>query len=364
MSQTSLADQVLSRSFRDELERILNQHNRKVHSKTKVIPRDCSTKTRQERRNNLRRIFADLHQLGFHLNSPTSLKQKHLHALGEYWQKKGLAPKTLHGLFSNLREFSRWIGKRDFVEDISVYCGGREHLVRKTAATEDFSWEGSGIDVSAFLEKAKALDKRLYLYLSLQRYFGLRTKESIELRPWRATAQGDDHLYITDGTKGGKHRMVPIRTDLQREIIAFSLELVGQHMNTQVRWPDITWRQAQSHFYYLMRQLGATRDLLGVSPHGLRHGYIQEEYQRYVGLPAPVKGSTEIPKDRMKYRRAMLALSLQAGHFREAVTGMYCGSLGHQLRTRTTSLTSDAPQEYLNHNQEIQNEEEAKKFKS
>jgi hypothetical protein len=167
MSRPSLADRVLSRSFRDELDRILNQYNHKVHSIAKIIPRDCSTKTRHDRRNNLRRAFADLHQLGFHLATPTSLKQKHLHALGVFWQQKGLAPKTLHGLFSNLRELGRWMGNENLVEDISVYCGGREHLVRKTAATEDFSWEGRGVDVSAFLEKAKEVDKRLWLYLSL-----------------------------------------------------------------------------------------------------------------------------------------------------------------------------------------------------
>lgn len=28
----------------------------------------------------------------------------------------------------------------------------------------------------------------------------------------------------------------------------------------------------------------------------------------------------------------MLAVSLQAGHFRQSATGMYCGSLGHKLR--------------------------------
>lgn len=362
MSRGSLADRVLSRSFRDELERIFNQHNRKVHSEKNVISRDCSTKTRQERRNNLRRSFAELHQLGFHLGSPTSLKQKHLHALAEHWQQKGLAPKTLHGLISNFREFARWTGKRDLVQDISVYCGGREHLIRRTGATEDLSWEAHGIDVPLFLEKVKGIDKRLWLYLCFQRYFGLRTKESIELRPWRATAQGDEHLYVTDGTKGGKHRMVPIRSDRQREIIDFSRELVGQHLNAQLRWPDKTWRQAQAHFYYLMRRLGVTHELMGVSPHGLRHGFLQDEYEHFVGLPAPIKGGSALPENRFEYKRAMLALSLEAGHFREAVTGMYCGSLGHQLRSRKTLSTTYAHHHHPDHNQENQNEEEADKI--
>lgn len=129
--------------------------------------------------------------------------------------------------------------------------------------------------------------------IQLQRYFGLRTKESIELRPWRATAMGPDHLYVTDGTKGGKHRMIPIRSDRQRAVILAAKEIVGNRLNTQLRWPDTTWRQAQSHFYYLMRCLGATHEQLGVSPHGLRHGFLQDEYEYYAGVPAPLKGVAE-----------------------------------------------------------------------
>ncbi len=332
MSRTSLADQVLPKRFRDELDRILNQHNQKNHSVIRVVQRDSSRKTRRERRGNLRLIFAELRQLGYRLESPTHLKPKHVQALCSHWLGKGLATKTVHGLFSNLRAFCRWIGKDGMVEDISVYAGGREHLQRKTAATEDLSWEASGIDVEEFLANAKLLDSRLGVMLEFQRFFGLRAKESIEIRPWRAIALGNDHLYVTDGTKGGRHRMIPIRSDRQRRIIEAAKQLVGNRLNAQLRWPDTTWRQAQSHFYYLMGQLGATREQLGITAHGLRHGYLQDEYQRYAGVPAPVKEAGVLPADQATHQKAMLAVSLQAGHFRQSATGMYCGSLGHKLR--------------------------------
>lgn len=343
MSKTSLADKVLSRSFLSELDQILATHNRKVHSKTKVISRDCSTKTAYERAGCIRLCFAELHQLGFKLQSPTSLKPKHLHVLGGYWQTKGVSAKTLHGRFSNLREFSRWIGKPGLVEDISNYCGGREHLVRKTAATSDLSWEGQGIDVSAFLNRAENLDGRLWIMLSLQRYFGLRAKESIEIRPWRASALGPDFLYITDGTKGGRHRIIPIRTDVQREIVASAKETVGDSLKAQLRWPDMKWRQAQAHFYHLMRTLGATKEQLGVTAHGLRHGFLQDEFQHYSGVPAPIKPETTLPETRADYQQALLATSLEAGHFRESATTMYTGSAGHQLRSRSSTTNSNQP---------------------
>jgi len=335
MSRTSLADQLLPKRFRDELDRILNHNNQKNHSRLRDIPRDSSRKTRRERRSNLRLIFAQLRQLGYRLESPTHLKPKHVQAVFSHWMEKGLATKSIHGLFSNLRSFCRWIDKEGMIEDIGVYAGGREHIVRKTAAIADLSWEAQGIDVDQFIEKASQLDPRLGTLLQLQRYFGLRAKESLELRPSRATALGQDHLYITDGTKGGKHRMIPIRTELQREIIDRAKEIVGKQLNAQMRWPDKTWRQAQSHFYYLMGQLGATREELGVTA----HGFLQDEYAYYAGVAAPIKNPGTLPTNRLEHKKAMLAVSLEAGHYRESATGMYCGSVGHKLRPIKTDKT-------------------------
>ena len=353
MSRTSLADQVLPKRFRDELDRILTQHNQKNHSVLRVIPRDSSRKTRRERRSNLRLAFAQLRQLGYRLESPTHLKPKHVQALCSFWQEKELAVKTIHGLFCNLRAFCRWVGKGGMVEDIGVYAGGREHLVRKTAATKDASWEAQGVDMDAFIQNAGQFDPRLGVILQLQRYFGLRAKESLELRPWRAAALGTEHLYITDGTKGGKHRMIPIRSDRQRAILLAAKEVVGDRHNAQMRWPDKTWRQAQAHFYYLIRKLGATHQQLGVSPHGLRHGFLQDEYEYYAGVPAPVKVTGILPTDRVGHQKAMLAVSLEAGHYRESASGMYCGSLGHKLRptkndSPNTQLSDNEPQGDLN----------------
>ncbi|MBU1364889.1 MAG: integrase domain-containing protein [Gammaproteobacteria bacterium] len=353
MSRTSLADQLLPKRFRDELDRIINHNNQKNHSRLRDIPRDSSRKTRRERRGNLRLIFAQLSQLGYRLESPTHLKPKHVQAVFTHWMEKGLAAKSIHGLFSNLRSFCRWIDKEGMIEDIGVYAGGREHLVRKTAATEDLSWEAQGIDVDKFIQNAGQLDPRLAALLQLQRYFGLRAKESLELRPWRATALGQDHLYITDGTKGGKHRMIPIRTERQREIVDRAKEIVGKQLNAQMRWPDKTWRQAQSHFYYLMGQLGATREELGVTAHGLRHGFLQDEYAYYAGVAAPIKNHGILPTDRLEHKKAMLAVSLEAGHYRESATGMYCGSVGHQLRPKSVpSITAPSLNDKENINEE------------
>lgn len=134
--------------------------------------------------------------------------------------------------------------------------------------------------------------------------------------------------------------MIPIRSERQRNILHDAKEIVGNRLTAQLRWPDKTWRQAQGHFYYLMRKLGATHEQLGVSPHGLRHGFLQDEYEYYAGVPAPVKATGILPADRMEHKQAMLAVSLEGGHYRESATGMYCGSLGHQLRSKTNPETN------------------------
>lgn len=333
MSRTSLADTVLSRAFTIELDQILGQHNHKVHSKTKVIPRDCSPKTRYERRNNLRRSFADLHQLGYRLMLPTALKPKHVIALAAYWRQKNLAPKTIHGLFSNLREFCRWIGKQGVVMDISAYFPEQEQIARKTVATKDHSWESHGINVADLFAQAKALDQRFAIILELLRSFGLRVKEAIEFRPWLATALDDENLLVTHGTKGGKQRIIKIRNDQQRQTLEAAKKIVGANVNARLRWPEKTWRQAQAHFYYQMRCLGITKKSMDVSPHGLRHAFLQEQYEIYAGVPPPIKSAGAIPASREKHDRAMLAVSLQAGHYRPSVSTGYCGSFGHQLRS-------------------------------
>lgn len=327
-----MADKLLPKRFQDELDRILDQHNGKVHSVTKAVPRDCSPKTRQERRNNLRRCFAELYELGFRLESPTSLKQKHVWALAGHWKTKCLSAKTIHSLFSNLREFCRWIDKRNVVLDIGEYFkDDQELIVRKTAAQENLSWESRGIDLNEIFTLAKEIDPRFELLLRLMRYFGLRVKEAIEFRPAIATSLDNEHLLVTHGTKGGKQRIVKIRNERQRQTLLDAKAMVHPHTNARLRWPDKSWRQAQAHFYHLMRRIAATKKLLTISAHGLRHAFLQDEYERYSGVPAPIKGLSDLP-DHEEHQQAMLAVSLQAGHYRPSISTGYCGSFGHKFR--------------------------------
>ncbi len=343
MSKTSLASKLLSRRFMDELDRILYQHNRKVYSTNKIIMRDCSQKTRIERRNNLRLCFAELHQLGYRLETPRSLKQKHIFALAAHWKTKNLSAKTIHGLFSNLRQFCLWVDKQNIVLDTrEYYKDDKSFISRRTQAERDLSWENRGLNLSEIFAQAKAIDPRLEIYLRLMRFFGLRVKEAIEFRPRVAVAIDDDYILVSHGTKGGKHRVVKIRNDQQRRVLCDAKTILGHEVNMRLRWPAMTWRQAQSHYYYLMRRLAITNKLAGISTHGLRHAFLQDEYEIYARVPAAIKNTGVLP-DIDDHKRANLVVSLEAGHYRPYVSVSYCGSFGYRLRQGKKSSSPDLP---------------------
>jgi hypothetical protein len=119
-------------------------------------------------------------------------------------------------------------------------------------------------------------------------------------------------------------------------------KLLATQNNMRLRWPDKTWKQAQSHFYHLMRRLSATRKSLKISAHGLRHAFLQDEYKFYAGVPAPIKGDASLPKNKQEHQRAMLAVSLEAGHYRPSITTGYCGSFGHKLRRLENPESKDS----------------------
>ncbi|GMU47768.1 MAG: hypothetical protein AMXMBFR26_25500 [Porticoccaceae bacterium] len=75
-----------------------------------------------------------------------------------------------------------------------------------------------------------------------------------------------------------------------------------------------------------------TRCGLGVTSHGLRHGYAQEKYQDLSGLPPPIAGADPKQVDLVKHREAGIEVSRDLGHGRLAVTTSYYGSHGHALR--------------------------------
>ena len=351
----SLAAKILPRIVQDDIKRTIHPHLT-VRASGKGV---CSTKTAKDRMTHILASIACLWELGFRIQKLESLCPKHIVALMTYWEKEGKSPEFLHNRLSVLRTLAGWLRKPNIVGDISDYFP-KERTERKTATTEDRSWEGKGVDVLKLIEFAKTIDERLSVMLALQHVFGMRVKESIEFRPANAVVEGGTAIEIYEGTKGGKLRRIPVTTNAERETLEWARKVAATGKTRRVRWPDCTWIKAQGRFYGLLnRHLLVTKDQLGITAHGLRHGYHHRQYRiKTGGFASPVETANmdkmgaqlTIPSFARKGRsvtsspkppaglthemhlQACLEIMRAMGHERTDIQTAYGGTYGHGFR--------------------------------
>ena len=324
----SKAEKLLPPKFQSQLERILATHNGYRAGREKAR---CSVATRHDRGNIIKLAFAQLWQMGYQLDTPRGLGGRHVQALMKRWDEEGIAVITMHNRLSSLRTFAGWIGKQGMVLDIGEYLPNRD-LRRTTVAKRNRAWLPNGVDPQDIIARARDLNERLALILSLQDAFGLRVKEAIEMRPAFCLVESGKAIEIYEGTKGGRLRRIDIDTDRKCQVFEWARQVAAANRNGRVRWPEYTWRQAQRRYYHLLSKLGVTRCDLGVTSHGLRHGYSQEKYEDLTGLPPPISGVDPKLVDPDVHRDAGIQVSRDLGHGRLQVTASYYGSHGHALR--------------------------------
>jgi hypothetical protein len=155
--------------------------------------------------------------------------------------------------------------------------------------------------------------------LRLQAAFGLRREESIKIQP--AWADRGNLLALKDTwTKGGRPRVVPVRTAEQRQLLkeAKALAVHGSLIPAHK-----TYVEQLRRFEYQCDAAGIRR------VHGLRHEYAQSRYRELTGWPAPAAGgprSRELTADQRKSdHEARLKISTELGHEREQIVAVYLG---------------------------------------
>ncbi|MDR2625967.1 MAG: integrase domain-containing protein [Zoogloeaceae bacterium] len=324
--QKALAAIVLPKSLRDDIAQRLDPLIRFRKNRE-----PASRKTRDNKWQFYNRMFAELWVLGYKIRNVGNFRPRHVEALMMSWSDKSVS--ELHTRLSMMNLLLEFLGKGDQVKSVRDYFPERD-TTRKLVAQENKSWEARDIDVEALIEKARALDERLGCILALQHHFGLRVKEAIEMRPLRAASDGEGAaLLLIEGTKGGRPRIIPIKTTGQRQAIEWACALAKSAKSERMRWPRDTWKQSQAKFYYRCSSwLGISRKELGVTAHGLRHGFAQTAYRRKTGMPTPIEGGALGRIDRTCHAEAARVVAQQLGHGRIYVSGSYYGSYGHQLR--------------------------------
>ena len=272
--------------------------------------RDGSHATQAKRAYLLSQIANQLHELGFKGLSARSLRPKHVDALVNLWQRQRIAVGTIKNRMAAIRWWARKVNRRGAVAQGNDYYG--------IASRQMVSAVSKAKSLSA-AQLARITDRHVYLSLELQRAFGLRREEALKFRPNYAD-RGDRLVLKASWTKGGKSRVIPIRTDEQRKILGRVWQLAGKGSLIP------TERSYIQHLRVYVRQIMNA----GLSKmHGLRHAYAQERYRELTGWPCPVasgpKSRTLSSNDQRIDKKARLTISRELGHVREQIVAIYIG---------------------------------------
>lgn len=271
--------------------------------------RQNSYATHFERRQILNRFAADLVSIGYGLRNINGLKQKHILAIVKHWQEKSLAVATIKNRMSALRKLCEKINKQNIVpSNNQLNIGRRSYVPKRNRAifNPDFS---------------RISNKHVRISLEFQRVFGLRREESLKIKPHMAD-KGDRLELMPTWCKGGRGRVIPIRTDEQRYWLQQAKLMVGKFGNSLI--PEGKSYIKQRYIYDKQVSRAGLKNL-----HGLRHAYAQQHYKELTGWGAPINGgykSRELtPKQKEIDYRARMIISEQLGHSRESITVNYLG---------------------------------------
>jgi integrase len=248
-------------------------------------------------------------------------------------RRRPLSPATIHTELSHLRTFTIWIGKPGLVLPAESYVPDPARVVRTSVAARDKSWAAREVDPERLIEGIAAHDPWVGAELRIARAFGLRVKEAVMLQPCLAEkprGQAADpsgapapYLELIRGTKGGRLRRIPIDTPAKRAALDAAKALVRSEAQ-YLADPARTLKQNLDRLHNVMTKFGVTRSALGVTPHGLRHGYAADRYEALTGAAAPVRGGATT--DRATDERARLQVAEELGHGRIWVAAAYLGS--------------------------------------
>ncbi len=314
--------------FKDALLKLFDENVSRVHSTTRISNRALSIKTQEYRAAKLCKAFKELRDGGFALQTPWSLKHKHVRYLVDTWIAAGQSGGTIENKLTYLRALAQWMGKTNLIGSLDDYAD-REALglKRSYVAIQDKSWAAHGVDAVAKIEEIAQTCPYTAVQLKLQAAFGLRIEESFMLRPAEA-ARNPRMLAVTRGTKGGRPREVPIETKIGilEEAARLSNGLTGSTVPA-----DRTLTQWRDWYYYVLEKHGVTKRGIGITSHGLRHEYLQTLYRETTGVEAPIKRAGERP-DPQLHEEAMRRVVEAAGHSRLTKSGAYLSTFAMQDR--------------------------------
>lgn len=284
----------------------------------------------------LRKSFNDLHRLGNKIQNPRNLNDEHIEALCKLWMKEGKKPSTMQESLSKLRVYAGWIGKPNMVRSLWEYLPEvpRENLKVVKGAVNSKSWTENGVNVADKIREADNLDPRFGLMIRMMLAFGLRRKEVVHTKPWKAD-HGDRLVIFPGEAKGGRPRDILIHNEEQRKVLDFVKSKIGKF--ERLGWPTrldggyASYEYNQGRYERSMAKIGITREQAGVTGHGLRAQYA-ENAAIIADVLSPTLGGTpgQMERSELDIRREQLSELL--GHSRKNITDPYLGGFGRDSK--------------------------------
>ncbi len=265
--------------------------------------------TRYDRERLLITFVNDLNKVGYKGFNIKNLKGKHIEAIVNYWKKEQLGNATIKNRLAAIRHFANLINKSTAIptnSELKIEPRKYVSATNRALKNPDFS---------------SIADPYLKISLELQRVFGLRREESLKIKPILAD-KGDQLMLSSSWCKGGRARVIPIRTDEQRYWLECAKEIVKNFDHSLI--PQARTYIQQRYLYDKQVERAGLRNL-----HGLRHAYAQARYKELTGWEAPINGgphSKALSNEQkgIDYRARMI-LTEELGHSRTSILTNYCG---------------------------------------
>jgi len=274
--------------------------------------RDGSYGTQVQRARILSLVANQLHDQGFRQMNAHSLKPKHIEALTKHWLASDVSAGTIKNRMSALRWWAQKVNRQNVVARSNEYYGIPD---RKCVTNDSKAKQIASSDLD------KVRDVHVRMSLELQQAFGLRREEAIKFQP--SFADRGDHIALKESwTKGGKARVIPVRTEGQRSVLDQARRLAGKGSLI----PSSRNYRQQLRIYE-----GHTLRAGLSSMHGLRHAYAQNRYEELTAWKSPAGGGPPSKsldnRQRERDYRARLIISRELGHEREQITSVYLGKV-------------------------------------
>ena len=319
-----------------------------------------------------------LRQHGFAIKNVWSIEERHISFLVRHWVVDSvLSASMVQNYLSVLSWWGSLMAKPNLVKPLAEYAhlfDGRD-VTRSQVASYDHSEVGAGVLLDDLFARALAVDEAFFHILQLQRYLGLRRREALSACPLRDDLGSHYQINARDGgSKGRRARVIVLfRSDepqgkCQRDALEAAKQfLLRQGATTRSRLGWSGWHdQARtartrgiagdiSRYKDLAERIGLTKQALGMTGHGLRHGYAHDRllHAGFISaLRSPSQdllradGAVADQTDQQRLTVAALQTSESMGHSRADITRAYCGPLHlpgatHPSRTNPVAVNSD-----------------------